>query len=240
MAFIQLGTDSQLQFKIPTKNTTNWSDQLKSDFFQKLVEHDHSGTGGKGAQLGANAIQDNSIIQTKIRLDNATFLRGRNAADTNDVNIIGVDASNNVQLGDGTSDIDIDATQINLTAPTIDIAASNIDVSGDTTRLDKLQVSSITARQTATITTAGTTSISSFDGTKSQILEYKMTFSGQTQVGTLKAHTFGSVSTESFFGDDLGVDILVLGGTDIELDTNSLVGISGGNPLTIEFLLKEI
>ena len=214
MAFIQLGLDTQLRFKIPTKNTTNWSDQFKTDFFQKLVEHDHSGTGGKGVQISGTGLADDSINQVKIRLDNATFLRSRNNADTGDVDIIGVDSSDLIVFGAQIDTVDADVVNAGILAPTKTVS-NNI----------------------TTITTAAANTVTSIDITKAQILEYRIEFEGTTQVGTFTAD--GVTSTEEFVGTDIGA-ILSLVGATISIDTTPLGTISGANTLIITYLLKEI
>lgn len=216
MAFIQLGTDSQLKFKIPTKNTTNWSDQLKTDFFQKLVEHDHSGVAGKGVRIDGSGLSDDSVNQVKIRLDNDTFLRSRNAADTADVDIIGVDSSDKIVLGGQIDTLDVDVINVDVLAP-IKTVSNNI----------------------VTVTTAAVNTILSIDITKSQTLEYRISFEGNTQVGTYISDTTSVSDSEDFIGTDIGAPISLVG-TNLTIDTTSLGTISGVNTLTIAYLIKEI
>lgn len=226
MAFIQLGTLDQLQISIPTKLTTNWADQLREDFFQKVVEHDHSGN-GKGSQLGSAAFADDSLNQVKIRLQNDAFLRSRNAADSGDVNIIKVDTEDEIVIGARVKDIDTDLVVSE------NITASNSDIMNLTTR-------KVIASGSVTIESSGTSVIASFDGTKNQRLEYRITYNGSIQSGTLECHNAGALNTEEYIGTDLGFEFLTLGGTDIELDTNSEPTISAGNPVIVTFILKEI
>jgi hypothetical protein len=46
------------------------------------------------SQIIKKFIGDNQVADEKIRLDNASYLRSRNAADSGDINVIGVDANN--------------------------------------------------------------------------------------------------------------------------------------------------
>lgn len=86
-----------LTIKVPTKGTTNWADTVLSENFQKISEHDHTG-GGKGLQLTAASLQNNSFDGAKIRLNNDQYLRARNAANTNDINILKVDPNDELRL----------------------------------------------------------------------------------------------------------------------------------------------
>lgn len=63
----------------------------------KISGHNHTGS-GNGGQLGASALQSNSVTGAKIRLANAEWLRARNAAGTNDVNMIRVNSSDVMEL----------------------------------------------------------------------------------------------------------------------------------------------
>ena len=49
--FTTLGDDEKLKIKVPVKGATNWADTMKSDTFQKIADHDHSGADGKGAKI---------------------------------------------------------------------------------------------------------------------------------------------------------------------------------------------
>lgn len=49
--FTTLGEDKNLKIKVPVKGATNWGDTMKSDTFQKIADHDHSGVNGKGTKL---------------------------------------------------------------------------------------------------------------------------------------------------------------------------------------------
>ena len=65
--FTTLGDDEKLKIKVPVKGATNWGDTMKSDTFQKIADHDHSGVNGKGTKL------------SKIGKDSEdTFIDGKN------------------------------------------------------------------------------------------------------------------------------------------------------------------
>lgn len=89
---------SGLTITIPTLGETNWDQTIKLLCFQKISEHDHTG-GGKGVQISTSAIADDAVTGAKIRLPNNTYLRARNAANSADIDLIKVNASNNAEIG---------------------------------------------------------------------------------------------------------------------------------------------
>lgn len=104
MPFITLGTVNQLQIKVPTIGSTDWGDTLRTDTFLKIAEHDHSGS-GQGTPLGAGSLAANSVTGANIRLDNDEYLRGRNNANSADINILKINTSDKLvvdaELGAG-------------------------------------------------------------------------------------------------------------------------------------------
>lgn len=98
MAFITLGTASQLQIQIPTKRTTGWSATLQTELFQKLVTHNHAGSGGTGAQIASSAIPTDGVDDTNILMSNDGYLRWRNNADSANLNAIKVDTNDKLTL----------------------------------------------------------------------------------------------------------------------------------------------
>jgi len=65
--FTTLGDDEKLKIKVPVKGATNWGDTMKSDTFQKIADHDHSGVDGKGASIskvGTESQQGNTEIDS--------------------------------------------------------------------------------------------------------------------------------------------------------------------------------
>ena len=97
MPFLTLGTVDQLQIKVPTKSTTSWADTLKTDTFQKISEHDHTGS-GKGTKLGTGSLQDNAVTGIKFRLANNQYLRARNAAGDGDIDVLRINASDKLEI----------------------------------------------------------------------------------------------------------------------------------------------
>lgn len=102
-----LGTSSQLQLTIPISLETDWATTIRDNCFQKIVEHDHTGSAGKGIKIATAAITDNAVTGAKILLGNNIYLRGRNAADSADKDIVKVNASDELQFGTTIGSINI-------------------------------------------------------------------------------------------------------------------------------------
>ena len=90
MPLITLGDNNQLVLKIPSKGDLNWSDNFKTQFAQKIVEHDHTGIDGKGKQLTGDSLADGSINRASLMaidlqdLPNVT----NTYSDPNDINTL--------------------------------------------------------------------------------------------------------------------------------------------------------
>lgn len=65
MSFKVLGTLADLQISVPQKRTTLWADQLESDAWLKIVNHNHTGN-GTGRQLGSGSFENNAVTTAKI------------------------------------------------------------------------------------------------------------------------------------------------------------------------------
>lgn len=102
--FITVGTTAQLQIKVPTRGTTTWDEVMRTDTFVKIAEHDHTGSSGKGIQLATGAIAADAITGAKIRLDNDEYLRGRNQANSANLNLIRANTSDLIDFGVTISD----------------------------------------------------------------------------------------------------------------------------------------
>ena len=66
MPLITLGDSTKLQVKVPSKGDTNWESDFKTEFAQKIVDHDHTGVDGKGVKIAEAAIEDGAITTAKI------------------------------------------------------------------------------------------------------------------------------------------------------------------------------
>lgn len=62
---------SGLTLQIPTPGTKNWAETLETSCWQKISEHDHTGS-GKGKQIGTSAIANLAITGAKIALATIT------------------------------------------------------------------------------------------------------------------------------------------------------------------------
>lgn len=63
-----------------------------------MAQHDHTGS-GNGSQLGTGSLQADAVTGAKLRLDNDEYLRGRNNADSANINILKVNTSDLIELG---------------------------------------------------------------------------------------------------------------------------------------------
>jgi hypothetical protein len=97
MAFITLGTATQLQIKVPSPGSTDWATTMQTDTFLKIAQHAHTGA-GDGSTLGAAALAADSVTGAKIRLDNDEYLRARNAANTANVNLLKLDTGDDLYV----------------------------------------------------------------------------------------------------------------------------------------------
>jgi hypothetical protein len=85
-----------LNYSWPVKGDTNW-DQTADAALTEISAHDHTG-GGNGTQIGTSGLAADSVTGAKIRLDNAQYLRGRNAAGNADLNLLRVNANDQLDL----------------------------------------------------------------------------------------------------------------------------------------------
>jgi hypothetical protein len=85
-----------LNFSWPVKKDTNWDGTVDAAL-TAISGHDHTG-GGKGAQINTSGLAADSVTGAKLRLDNAQYLRARNAAGSADVNLLRLDAGDLLDL----------------------------------------------------------------------------------------------------------------------------------------------
>lgn len=83
---------------MPTVGTTSWGSILQTDTFLKIAQHNHTGS-GNGSQLGTGSLIADAVTGAKLRLDNDEYLRGRNNADSANINILKVNISDLIELG---------------------------------------------------------------------------------------------------------------------------------------------
>lgn len=87
-----------LTLVIPSIGDQNWGESFRDDFATPISEHQHTG-GGDGLQLVTSSIADNAITGAKFRLTNNVGVRSRNAANSADVEIVKLNASDQVEFG---------------------------------------------------------------------------------------------------------------------------------------------
>lgn len=98
MPFITVGSGADLVLTIPTDRTTNWGTNFKNNFATKVAEHDHTAS-GNGRNITTAAIAADAVNGSKIRLDNLEYLKGRNAADSANINLIQVNGNDKMAVG---------------------------------------------------------------------------------------------------------------------------------------------
>jgi hypothetical protein len=140
MPFINLGTGDDLILTIPTNGTQNWGTNYKLNFAQKIVDHDHTGT-GNGNFITTGAIADAAVTDAKILLRNDNYLLGRNNAGLGNINIIKVDTNDELTFG----------AQLNLR----DSLTAVVD-EGDVTKKAVFSLGGATTGKTATIVSSHT------------------------------------------------------------------------------------
>lgn len=72
---------SGLTITIPTEGDENWASSIKALCFQKISEHDHTGS-GKGVQIGTTALAASAVTTAKIADSNVTTAKIANDAVT--------------------------------------------------------------------------------------------------------------------------------------------------------------
>lgn len=95
MAFTTL---TGVRLQIPARGDRNWDQVMFNVTWTNIASHDHSGD-PKGNQLSTAAFANDSITGAKIRLDNAQWLRARNAANSADLNLIRASATDSAEIG---------------------------------------------------------------------------------------------------------------------------------------------
>lgn len=203
-----LGTSSQLQLTIPIALETDWATTIRDNCFQKIVEHDHTGSAGKGIKIATAAITDNAVTGAKIRLANNQYLRGRNAADSADKDIVKVNASDELQFGttvgsmnvqdDGFTILDnADNTKIlafNASAITTgttrtmsfpDVTDTVVTLTATQTLTNKTLTAPVITSATLTLTDAGFTLQDNVDATKQMQFQLSGITTGTTRTLTV-------------------------------------------------------
>lgn len=145
---ITLGNNTSLILEVPSKGETGWADSLRANGWQKIVDHDHST--GKGVRIGTAGIADNAINGTKLRLQNAEWIRARNAANTADINVIRVNSSDVIEFSGDVAPGDNTVSTVKLqdnavtTAKIADNAITNAKVADNAVNTAEIADSAVT------------------------------------------------------------------------------------------------
>lgn len=222
---------------------------MKTDTFQKIAEHDHTGS-GKGKQIGTGAIVNDSVTGTKVRLDNQEYLRGRNFADSANLNIVKVNASDLMEFGltaenfniknntyitgrnqadsanidmfkiDGGDEINVGATITSATITTLTSPTSN------QTQINV--TGSVALADNQSTTTAAVITLASNESAK---IAYKILRGTDVQTGTLEISENGDELFDEYVGDDTGVTFSLSSGV-LQYATTST-----GNAATLTYAI---
>ena len=208
---------------------------MRTDTFLKIAEHQHTGS-ADGAQLSTGSIAANAITGAKIRLANNEYLRSRNAAGSDDINALKINASDKIELG---AEIGVAPSLINNIAlqhrnaadsayiATLKInAADKIELGANilSASVETLATSLIDTLDTAVVLadnqTAVTAGVISLGTDESCTIKYRLVRNGVTQSGTLEFTDVETIPQETYVGTDVGVTFTVNAG-DLEYATTS-------------------
>ena len=157
---IQLGTASQLQIIIPSEGDLNWADDFKTQFAQRIVEHNHTGS-GTGAKIsnealinttdvsqglsqteavGTNVLQDLCVTTSKLNSGSVTIdkLDSNVSQKVNQVDGLVTDVNGLITDVNGLV-TDVNGLITDVTNNTSDINTNTSDISALTSRVNSLE-----------------------------------------------------------------------------------------------------
>jgi len=114
MPLITLGDDTKLKLKIPSKGDVDWSDDFKTQFAQKIVDHDHTGLDGKGAKLTGDSLVDGAINRSSLLAINLEDLPNVTDAPSNGHTLIYNEGQGRWNSQPPTSDIEVADTTVSV------------------------------------------------------------------------------------------------------------------------------
>jgi len=248
MPYLTLGSASQLQIKVPTNGTTDWGDTLKTDTFQKIAEHNHTGS-GTGSQLGTGSIQADAIVGTKIRLANNEYLRARDAANSTDVNIVKVNATDQLEFATQIAIINlVNDTYLtgrnNADSADIDIVKVNtsdklvIGATVASATFDALTPTQLNAGGSVTLTdntsSAADASVITLSADETCKIRAKVTRNGSVSTHTIELDQDNATINEVYSGDSTGVTFSIAS-DQLQYTTTS----TGSNATLTYTIIKE-
>jgi hypothetical protein len=248
MAFITLGTSTQLQIKVPTVGSTDWASTLQTDTFLKIAEHNHTGS-GNGEQLGTGALLASAVTGAKIRLDNDEYLRSRNAADSADVNLLKLDTNDKVFIDPDLSKLGVindtfitgrnnaDSADINVikvnASDELEIPTNIVSVTATSSTVDTVNNSSLVVKDSIALAdnqvAAASVGVTTLSANQAIKIEYKINRNGDVETGSLEYSDVDTLPIQEFSGIASGVTFSVNAG-DLEY-----VSTSTGFAPTLEY-----
>jgi len=121
-----------VQLQIPARGFRNWDQVMFNVTWTNIASHDHTGN-PKGNQLVTGSFSNNAVSGAKIRLTNTEYLRGRNAANTADINVIRVTNTDTLELGATTTGSILNLTsKLNIVESGAGVITADGDIANNT------------------------------------------------------------------------------------------------------------
>ena len=210
MPLITLGNALQkLKLKLPSKGDTNWSEDIKTECFQKIVDHDHSDYAG--AQIDTAGLKDLGVTTAKLANDAVTPAKidvlDDSLAATNTHFLIadGTDYSSFALSGHVTC-TNAGVVSLGTGVVTADHIADGTIIESEIAD-DAIQVEHKKTYEIASLSGSAenVTAIATGEAMK---LSYRIKRSSTYQIGSINVHASGASAgyvQDEFIGDDLGV-----------------------------------
>jgi hypothetical protein len=196
---------------------------MKTDTFQKIAEHDHTGA-GKGKQIGTGALVADGVTGAKIRLDNQEYLRGRNQADSANIDMFKIDGGDEINVGATITS----ATITSATITTGTITTGTIPTSNQT------QINATGSKTLADNQSATTAAIITLSADEACSIHYSIVRSTDVQKGVLECSESGDLLFDEYIGTDTGVTFSLNAGV-LEYATTS----TGNTAALIYSIIKQ-
>lgn len=168
MPLITLGDDTELKLKIPSKGDIDWSDDFKTQFAQKIVDHDHTGLDGKGKKLTGDSLADGAINRASLLGINLEDLPNVTDAPSNGHTLVYNEGQSRWNSQPPTSDIEIADTTVSIPtggyASGIVVLTSDIDNYPNPDPNDADYATRLANRYILNFTNNGSASITDYSG----------------------------------------------------------------------------